>query len=75
MEVTVPGIKTFLKPQRLVGNSVLTTRKVARTRLPAPVANCISEPPDTLQHSQFTTWYYLFYPTQSAEFKVYATSS
>jgi len=37
------------------------------------------------QHSQFTTWYYLFYPAQSAvlhnsypaqsaEFKVYITS-
>ena len=23
---------------------------------------------------QFTTWYYLFYPAQSAEFKVYITS-
>ena len=34
--------------------------------------NCISEAPDTLQqHSQFTTWYYLFCPNQSAEFKVH----
>ena len=74
---SVPArIKKFPKAQKLSGNSVPTTRKVARTRLSVPVANCISEAPDTLQQrSQFAAWYYIFCPTQSAEFKVYATSS